>query len=125
MSRYIELPEDFLQKRSRLEEAKRRRIVEQTMQESDLLKRIKHERSEKAANVKILFCLWSILDERLRALEQVRDEHAPHSLEDECDDEFCNAISTIPDLKDACEDLWYAYCMADKLEINLSLCDYT
>ena len=124
MSRYIDLPQEFLRKRSKLEEQKRRNIIEQAMQESEVLRRIKYERSEKAANVKILFCLWSILDSKLRTLEKVRDEHAPHSLDDEWDDEFCDAIRTIPDLKDACEDLWYAYCMADKIEDKLDFCDY-
>ena len=124
MIRYMDLPQEFLRKRSELEEQKRRHMIEQAMQESEVLRKIKHERSEKAANCKILFCLWNIMDDKLKALEKIRDEHAPHSLEDEWDDEFCDAIRQIPDVKDVCEDLWYAYCMADKIEGNLSFCKY-
>ena len=125
MSRFSELPEEFYRKQAALSDQKRRNIIAQAIQESEVLRKIKHERSEKLANAKILFCLWSILDEKLRALEEVRSEHAPKTLYDEWDEEFINALAEIPYLQDVCEDLWYSYCLASKIEDRLDFCDYT
>lgn len=117
MSRsYRDIPPDHFVSRRReaMETKKRMDIVSKAVEQSQLLRRIRHEEAENRAMVKILFFAWCIADMTLERLENQRNEHTPKDKDDEWDEQFTQAVNEIPGVKRICNDLWFAYTVVGK-----------
>lgn len=104
---------------SRAEEQRKRTMqmrAEERMQKSMILQKMEQEQAEEKADVTRLFCLWMMMDNLLRTLEEQRYVHAPKLPYDDWDDEFCEAVEKIHDVKEICNELWFAYINADRPE---------
>ena len=112
-----DIPDRYISDRQRAnEERKIQQLSEYALAESDVLRKIEEKKHEAKLRKKVLFCLWYALDRSLHKLEQIRDEHAPKNANDEWDDAFCKAIEKMPELRDACEDVWFTYLNIDRPE---------
>ena len=110
MNRYNILPPShYANDRQRAMEARKRQsIIDQARQESQVLHDLRIQEAERRATGKVLFLLWFMLDCRLQELETLRDTHRPEP-SSEWDSDFCTALREIPQLREVCKDLWYAY----------------
>lgn len=99
-----------------MEERKRQSIIDRALHESDVLRRIRMKHAEEKANEKALFCLWFLLDQHLKSLEHIRDTNLPDHTDTDWNPDFCNAIQLIPDVRRACNNVWFAYCISGKSE---------
>lgn len=101
-----------------MEERRKQNAIDNARRQSELLRKIEHERAEQRAWKRILFCLWHMLEEKLTELEDLRDENRPHSYSERWNDAFCYAIRKIPEVRMACEDAWLAYINIDRAEFS-------
>lgn len=101
--------EYFIEKQKQFEQKKRESLIEHARQESALIRKIEEERAGLKAQERLLFRLWCMADSVLMHLEQQRDRHTPHSFDDEWDEQFCEAVRKIPDIRRLCNDLWFAW----------------
>ena len=109
MRSYRDIPSDQNPRQAAMEQRKKQSIIERARRDSEILRRIEHQRCEERARTKVLFLLWMILDRNLHQMEQQRDMHTPITPDDPWDDQFCEAIRIIPSLKSVCRDAWHAY----------------
>ena len=58
---------------------------------------------------RLLFKRWETADNIVKRLEEIRDANEPKSPDDEWNDEFCKAISLLPEARRFAEESWYAY----------------
>ena len=91
------------------EEKQRQMRIEKARQESEVLRRIRIEETERKAEEKLCFCLWYMLDVRLGELEKQRDEHTPTDRDADWDETFCEAIRDIPRVREMRQELWHMY----------------
>lgn len=101
-----------------MEERRKQSLIENAIVHSEKLRKIEHERVEQRAWKKVLFGIWCTLDRRLSELEDQRDANRPHTFSDGWNSEFCEAVREIPEVRRACEDVWYAYINIDRPEFS-------
>ena len=108
--------EYFIEKQKQFEQIKRQNIIDHARQESELLRKIEEDRARQKAQNLLLFRMWSMADCVLMHLEQQRDSHEPKHIDDEWDEDFCNAIRKIPDIRRLRDDLLFAWTNIDRHE---------
>lgn len=58
---------------------------------------------------RLLFRQWEAADNIVKRLEEIRDANMPTSPDENWNDEFCNAISLLPEARRFAEECWYEY----------------
>ena len=58
---------------------------------------------------RLLFRQWEAADSIVKRLEEIREANMPKSPDDNWNDEFCNAISLLPEARRFTEECWYEY----------------
>ena len=58
---------------------------------------------------RLLFRQWVVADSIVKRLEEIREENEPKSLDNNWNDDFCNAISLLPEARRFAEECWYEY----------------
>lgn len=58
---------------------------------------------------RLLFRQWEVADSIVKRLEEIRDANKPKTPDDIWNDDFCNAISLLPEARRFAEECWYDY----------------
>ena len=74
--------------------------AEEAAQKSEVLQRIEHEQHMQRLQQKLVFCLWFAIDKRYQAMLEQYGSHDEN----------------VQEIKNACEDLWFAYTNIDRPE---------
>lgn len=100
------------------EERHMQKMIEEARQESEVLQAIERKRNEQRILSKHIFLVWFTLDKCLQRLEEQRDKNVPRTVDEDWNQDFCNAICKIPEVRSLCKELWNAWCNFNRDEFS-------